>query len=57
MKVISFPIETVAIRDNKWTAGNIPHDLQDRRVEITGPVDKKMIINALNSEPKHLWQI
>jgi malate synthase len=36
----AFPIETVAIRDNKWT-GNIPHDLQDRRVEITGPVDKK----------------
>ena len=44
-----FPIETKEIRNAEWTAGNIPHDLQDRRVEITGPVDRKMIINALNS--------
>jgi malate synthase len=44
-----FPIETKEIRNTEWTAGNIPHDLQDRRVEITGPVDRKMIINALNS--------
>ncbi len=44
-----FPKETKDIRDKEWTAGNIPHDLQDRRVEITGPVDRKMIINALNS--------
>jgi malate synthase len=51
-KFPAFPIETAAIRDNEWTAGNIPHDLQDRRVEITGPVDKKMIINALNSGAK-----
>ena len=51
-KFPAFPIETAAIRDNEWTAGNIPHDLQDRRVEITGPADKKMIINALNSGAK-----
>jgi malate synthase len=51
-KFPAFPIETADIRDNEWTAGNIPHDLQDRRVEITGPVDKKMIINALNSGAK-----
>jgi malate synthase len=47
-----FPKETEAIRKGEWTAGNIPHDLQDRRVEITGPVDRKMIINALNSGTK-----
>jgi malate synthase len=47
-----FPSETKTIRDGSWTAGSIPHDLQDRRVEITGPVDKKMIINALNSGAK-----
>jgi malate synthase len=51
-KFPAFPTETAAIRDNEWTAGTIPHDLQDRRVEITGPVDKKMIINALNSGAK-----
>ena len=47
-----FPKETKDIRDGNWTAGSIPHDLQDRRVEITGPVDRKMIINALNSGAK-----
>jgi len=47
-----FPIETKEIRNTEWTAGNIPKDLQDRRVEITGPVDRKMIINALNSGAK-----
>ena len=47
-----FPKETKAIRTSDWTAGTIPHDLQDRRVEITGPVDRKMIINALNSGAK-----
>jgi malate synthase len=47
-----FPYETKTIRDENWTAGSIPHDLQDRRVEITGPVDKKMVINALNSGAK-----
>ncbi len=41
--------ETAAVRGAEWTVGAIPADLQDRRVEITGPVDRKMIINALNS--------
>jgi malate synthase len=41
--------ETREIRESDWTVAPIPHDLQDRRVEITGPVDRKMIINALNS--------
>ncbi|HXH94253.1 MAG TPA: malate synthase A, partial [Thermoanaerobaculia bacterium] len=40
--------ETQEIRDREWTVAPIPADLQDRRVEITGPVDRKMIINALN---------
>ena len=41
--------ETKEIRDTAWTVAPIPADLKDRRVEITGPVDRKMIINALNS--------
>jgi malate synthase len=41
--------ETKSVRDAEWTVAPIPHDLLDRRVEITGPVDRKMIINALNS--------
>ena len=41
--------ETRHIREAQWTVAAIPADLQDRRVEITGPVDRKMIINALNS--------
>ena len=41
--------ETALVRDGDWKVGAIPADLQDRRVEITGPVDRKMIINALNS--------
>src|SRR5258708_36473604 len=41
--------ETATIREGDWTVAPIPHDLLDRRVEITGPVDRKMIINALNS--------
>ena len=41
--------ETQQIRDSDWTVAPIPADLTDRRVEITGPVDRKMIINALNS--------
>lgn len=44
-----FLTETAALRNSDWKAGSIPTDLQDRRVEITGPVDRKMIINALNS--------
>lgn len=44
-----FPEETRKIRESDWKAASIPADLQDRRVEITGPVDRKMVINALNS--------
>ena len=44
--------ETAAIRAGDWKVAPIPADLQDRRVEITGPVDRKMIINALNSGAK-----
>jgi malate synthase len=40
--------ETKDIRAAEWTVAKIPDDLLDRRVEITGPVDRKMIINALN---------
>ncbi|ARV61062.1 malate synthase A [Nostocales cyanobacterium HT-58-2] len=44
-----FPSETEAIRNDDWKVVPIPQDLQDRRVEITGPTDRKMVINALNS--------
>jgi malate synthase len=44
--------ETAAIREGDWKVAPIPADLTDRRVEITGPVDRKMIINALNSGAK-----
>src|SRR5580658_11015512 len=44
--------ETQSIRDGGWKVAPIPADLVDRRVEITGPVDRKMIINALNSGAK-----
>ena len=45
----SFLTETASIRESDWKAAPTPDDLLDRRVEITGPVDRKMIINALNS--------
>jgi len=41
--------ETQDIRDSAWSVAPIPRDLRERRVEITGPVERKMIINALNS--------
>jgi malate synthase len=41
--------ETREIRESDWTVAPAPDDLLDRRVEITGPVDRKMVINALNS--------
>jgi len=41
--------ETRAVRESEWTCSAPPADIEDRRVEITGPVDRKMIINALNS--------
>ena len=45
----NFLPETVEIRQSDWKVAAIPTDLMDRRVEITGPVDRKMVINALNS--------
>ncbi len=44
-----FLSETVEIRSSTWTVDPAPQDLLDRRVEITGPPDRKMMINALNS--------
>jgi len=44
--------ETASIRAGDWSVAPIPQDLLDRRVEITGPVDRKMVINALNSGAK-----
>jgi malate synthase len=49
---LGFLKETAKVRDGKWKIAGIPADLQDRRVEITGPVDRKMVINALNSGAK-----
>jgi len=48
-KFPTFREETKHIRDAGWQVAPIPADLVDRRVEITGPVDRKMVINALNS--------
>ena len=45
----NFLEETREIRESDWTVCDIPADLTDRRVEITGPTDRKMVINALNS--------
>jgi malate synthase len=51
-KLPDFLADTKAIRDGDWKVAKIPADLLDRRVEITGPVDRKMIVNALNSGAK-----
>jgi malate synthase len=51
-KMPDFLPETENIRNSDWTISPEPADLQDRRVEITGPVERKMIINALNSGAK-----
>jgi len=48
----NFRADTAQIRDSDWTVGAIPPDLWDRRVEITGPTNAKMLINALNSGAK-----
>ncbi len=48
-KMPDFLAETAPLREKQWVAAPIPKDLLDRRVEITGPVDRKMLINALNS--------
>ena len=45
----SFSPETKDIRESSWKVRDIPKELLDRRLEITGPVDRKMMINALNS--------
>src|SRR6059058_5136401 len=47
-----FAEDTRDIREAEWTVGSIPSDLHDRRVEITGPTNAKMLINALNSGAK-----
>ncbi|MEP7072371.1 MAG: malate synthase A [Verrucomicrobiota bacterium] len=49
---LDFLPETKTIREGDWTCAPIPADIQDRRVEITGPTDRKMVINALNSGAK-----
>ncbi len=49
---LDFLDQTREIRESDWQVGPIPEDLRDRRVEITGPVDRKMVINALNSGAK-----
>jgi len=51
-KLPDFLPETAELRKASWTIAPVPKDLQDRRVEITGPVDRKMVINALNSGSK-----
>src|SRR6266496_54683 len=51
-KLPDFLPETADIRAGTWTIAPFPDDIQDRRVEITGPVDRKMVINALNSGAK-----
>src|SRR3982074_2350425 len=43
---------TKSVRESEWSVAPAPKDLQDRRVEITGPTDRKMLINALNSGAK-----
>lgn len=51
-EALDFLPGTKPIRDGDWTCAPIPRDLRDRRVEITGPADRKMVINALNSGAK-----
>src|SRR5271165_1266899 len=46
---LNFLEETAGVRAADWTVAPLPPDLLDRRVEITGPTDRKMVINALNS--------
>ncbi|MEO7166741.1 MAG: malate synthase A, partial [Chthoniobacterales bacterium] len=49
---LDFLPETKEVREGDWTCAAIPQDIRDRRVEITGPTDRKMVINALNSGAK-----
>lgn len=46
---LDFLSDTSTIRDSEWRVRSVPQDLEDRRCEITGPTDRKMVINALNS--------
>ncbi len=48
-KLPDFLPATRSVRETEWTVAPVPRDLQDRRVEITGPTDRKMVVNALNS--------
>ncbi len=48
-EMFDFLPETEAIRRGEWTVNRVPSELEKRWVEITGPVDRKMMINALNS--------
>ncbi|HUL56863.1 MAG TPA: malate synthase A [Usitatibacter sp.] len=48
-ETFGFLPQTRPVREAEWTVAPVPADLQDRRVEITGPVERKMVINALNS--------
>src|SRR5436309_4312792 len=47
--MLDFLPETASVREGSWKIGPLPADLHDRKVEITGPTDRKMMINALNS--------
>ncbi|MDP6350770.1 MAG: malate synthase A [Alphaproteobacteria bacterium] len=51
-ETLDFPPETADVRAGNWKIAPVPADLQDRRVEITGPVDRKMVINAFNCGAK-----
>ncbi|EGM7732694.1 malate synthase A [Escherichia albertii] len=51
-KLPDFILEAASIREGGWKIRGIPSDLEDRRVEITGPVERKMVINALNANVK-----
>ena len=51
-EALDFLPETKHIREGNWKCAPIPADIRDRRVEITGPTDRKMVINALNSGAK-----
>src|ERR1043166_1637736 len=51
-EALDFLPETNPLRAADWICAPIPADIQDRRVEITGPTDRKMVINALNSGAK-----
>jgi malate synthase len=51
-ETLDFLPETKHVRDSDWVCAPIPADIRDRRVEITGPTDRKMVINALNSGAK-----